>query len=187
MGLTLFSEPSCGGTSKELTESEVNITKVGVKFAIKSAKVDGNPWILFSEERYQGFLAYLEEGTYNDLTTLGLPTDYKVASVKYKKDSLAHPQIKVFNSSSFKGDSANTYWGGDSGSTGEKMKSLDVGLAGVWVITINQTVTAVQNMIMTVDCRCSIGRGQGTGLMRVWALGGLPSWARCGCCPWALR
>lgn len=143
MGLTLFSEPSCGGTSKELKESEVNITKVGVKFAIKSAKVDGNPWILFSEERYQGFLAYLEEGTYNDFTTLGLPADYKVASVKYKKDSLAHPQIKVFNSSSFKGDSANTYWGGDSGSGGEKMKSLDVGLAGVWVITINQTVIAV--------------------------------------------
>ena len=105
--------------------------------------MDGNPWILFSEERYQGFLAYLEEGTYNDFTTLGLPADYKVASVKYKKDSLAHPQIKVFNSSSFKGDSANTYWGGDSGSGGEKMKSLDVGLAGVWVITINQTVITV--------------------------------------------
>ena len=51
----------------------------------------------------QSFLAYLEEGRYDELAALGLPTDYKVASVKYKKESLASPQIKLFNSSSFAG------------------------------------------------------------------------------------
>jgi hypothetical protein len=133
MGLTLFSEPGCAGTSKELNESEVNISKAGIKFAVKSARVDGNPWILFAEERYQGFLAYLEEGTHVDLGSLGLPVEYKVASVKYKKDSLAFPQIRVFNSSTFNGDE---WWINGA----EKMKSLDVGVAGVWVITVNQTV-----------------------------------------------
>ena len=34
------------------------------KLLDKSAQVDGNPWILYSEERYQGFVAYLEEGRY---------------------------------------------------------------------------------------------------------------------------
>ena len=40
---------------------------------------------------------------YEDLAALGLPADYKVTSVKYKKDSLAFPQITLFNSSQFKG------------------------------------------------------------------------------------
>ena len=104
MPLTLFSETGCSGSSKELKDSEVNITKVGVKFSVKSAVVEGNPWILFSEERYQNFLAYLEEGSYEDLSTLGLPADYKIASVKYKKESLANPQIRLFNASNFLGE-----------------------------------------------------------------------------------
>ncbi len=33
-----------------------------VLYHFQSAVVDGNPWILYSEERFQGFLAYLEEG-----------------------------------------------------------------------------------------------------------------------------
>ena len=103
MPLTVYSETGCTGNSKELKESEVNITKVGVKFPVKSAIVDGNPWILYSEERFQNFLAYLEEGKYEDLSTHGLPADYKIASVKYKKESLSTPQIKLFNESRFSG------------------------------------------------------------------------------------
>lgn len=56
----------------------MNIAKVGVKFPVKSAIVSGNPWILFSEERFQSFLAFLEEGRYEDLGDRGLPADYKV-------------------------------------------------------------------------------------------------------------
>ena len=105
MSLTLFAEVGCTGQSKELKESEVgksqyfmdclllcfgkvsiaycyhfqvNITKVGVKFPVRSALVSGNPWILFSEERFQSFLAFLEEGRYEDLGDRGLPADYKV-------------------------------------------------------------------------------------------------------------
>ena len=142
MGLTVFPEPGCGGTGKELKESEVNISKAGIKFGVKSARVEGNPWILFTEERYQGFLAYLEEGTYNDLATLGLPAEYKVGSAKYKKESLAFPQIRLFNSSTFKGDPAAGWWvdGDGNGNGTKKMKSLDVGLAGTWAITVDQTV-----------------------------------------------
>ena len=57
---------------------QVNIAKVGVKFPVRSALVSGNPWILFSEERFQSFLAFLEEGRYEDLADRGLPVDYKV-------------------------------------------------------------------------------------------------------------
>ena len=100
MSLTLFAEVGCTGQSKELKESEVgksqyfmdcfalvksvllyfqvNIAKVGVKFPVRSALVSGNPWILFSEERFQSFLAFLEEGRYEDLADRGLPVDYKV-------------------------------------------------------------------------------------------------------------
>ena len=105
MPITLYSELGCTGSSKDIKDSEVNLAKVGVKFPVKSASVDGNPFILFSEERYQGFLAYLEEGRYEDLGALGLPADYKIASVKYKKESLASPQIRLFNSSTFAGKS----------------------------------------------------------------------------------
>ena len=140
MGLTVFPEPGCGGTGKELKESEVNVSKAGIKFGVKSARVEGNPWILFTEERYQGFLAYLEEGTYNDFATLGLPSEYKVGSAKYKKESLAFPQIRLFNSSTFKGDPAAGWWVDGDGNGTKKMKSLDVGLAGTWAITVDQTV-----------------------------------------------
>jgi hypothetical protein len=43
-------------------EREVNIAKVGLTFPPRSARVEGNPWVLYSEERYQRFLAFLEEG-----------------------------------------------------------------------------------------------------------------------------
>ena len=40
---------------------------------------------------------------YDDLSTLGMPTEYKVSSVKYKKESLANPQITLFNYANFMG------------------------------------------------------------------------------------
>ena len=169
MGLTVFSEPGCEGTGKELKESEVNIVKAGIKFAIKSARVEGNPWILFTEERYQGFLAYLEEGTYNDLSALGLPSEYKVGSAKYKKESLAFPQIRLFNSSCFKGDPAVGWWtDGDGNGNGKKMKSLDVGLAGTWAITVDQTVR-LSYIPFLVYIHCSLAGGlQGRNWVRGW-------------------
>ena len=179
MGLTLFAETGCSGTSKELKDSEVNISKVGVKFAVKSARVDGNPWILFTEERFQGFLAYLEEGTFDDLETLGLPKEYKIASVKYKKDSLANPQIRLFNSSTFKGATANNWWVDGDGNEAKKMKWLNVGSAGVWAITLDQTVECKTelNHITILLSRCCIEKEQAMGLI-AWVLAGPPSWAR---------
>ena len=35
MGLTVFAEAGCSGTSKEIKDSEVNLAKVGVKFGVK--------------------------------------------------------------------------------------------------------------------------------------------------------
>lgn len=136
MGLTVFAEEGCSGTSKEIKDSEVNLAKVGVKFGVKSAIVDGNPWILFTEERYQGFLAYLEEGRYDDLSSLGLPADYKVASAKFKKDSLANPQIRLFNASTFTDESPSSWWSDPD----LKVKWLDASVAGVWAIKIDLTV-----------------------------------------------
>merc|ERR1711962_32344 len=140
MVLTVYSAVDCTGDSKEIKDSEVNLSKVGVKFSIKSVKVDGNPGGFFTEERYTGFLAYLEEGTYNNLEDLGLPKDYKVASVKYKKDSLAFPQIRLFNSSTFKDNSPSTWWCHGDEEGAKKMKYIDVGLAGIWVINVDQSV-----------------------------------------------
>ena len=78
MVLTLYSDVNCDGKSVVIKDREVNLAKVGVSFQVKvkisvyiikdnksifqSAKVEGNPWILFSEERYQEYLCYLEEG-----------------------------------------------------------------------------------------------------------------------------
>ena len=35
MGLTVYAEVGCSGNSKELKDSEVNLSKVGVKFEVK--------------------------------------------------------------------------------------------------------------------------------------------------------
>ena len=69
----------------------------------KSAVVEGNPWILFSTERFQEFLCFLEDGRHEDLMSHGLPDNYRVASAKLKTESLANPHIVLYNSSSFKG------------------------------------------------------------------------------------
>ena len=91
-------------------------------------------------------------------TFLGLPSDYKVASVKYKKESLANPQIKLFNASTFSGiqrgigraskrlkifsDVSESSWVTD-GDT--KFKSLDAGVAGVWAVKVDLTVVFREN------------------------------------------
>lgn len=172
MVLTLFSEVGCTGTSKAIKDSEVNLTKVGVKFAVKSAQVDGNPWILFSEERYQGFLAYIEEGRYDDLASIGLPADFKILSVKHKKESLAYPQINLFNSSLFKDDTQQTWWS----DTDVKIKCVDSGVGGVWAIKIDQTVVYKDG-----TGHGATGKGNGwtsiMGKMRQLSVGSQTLWA----------
>jgi len=137
MVLTVYSETKFGGTSKVIKDSEVNLTKVGVKFNIKSAVVEGNPWILFAEERFQGFLAYLEEGRYEDQSSMGLPGDLKVCSAKYKKESLSNPQITLFNQATFKDESCS--W--EKLQEGTKIRCVSVGGAGVWAVKQDYTVS----------------------------------------------
>ena len=124
MVLTLYSEIDCKGQSAVVRDKEVNLTKAGVSFKVKvcskqisylrntcivmfkftkSAVVEGNPWILFSTERFQEFLCFLEDGRHEDLMSHGLPDNYRVASAKLKTESLANPHIVLYNSSSFKG------------------------------------------------------------------------------------
>ena len=145
MGLTLFSEMACERAAKELEESEANLHKSGVDFPARSAHVDGNPWILFREENFVGFLALLEEGAYKDLSALGLPPDYSVKSVELKKSSLAFPQIRLFNSSLLKsGGAASQWWvDGERGEVARKLQWLDIGLAGLWAIDDQQTVSTL--------------------------------------------
>merc|ERR1711962_1031463 len=134
MVLTVYSEPGCTGTSKVLKDSEINLAKTGIKFAIKSALVDGNPWILYSDERFQGFLAYLEEGRYEDMSTL--PADFKVGSAKYKKESLANPQITLFNIANFEDETVP--W--TKHMEGTKIRCISAVGAGVWAIKQDYTV-----------------------------------------------
>jgi len=159
MVLTLFSEVECAGKSAAIKDREVNLSKVGVSFQVKSAKVEGNPWILFTEERYQGFLCYLEEGSYDDLLSLGIPATYRVASAKLKGDSVGNPQITLYNSSNFKDELSLTPTNGQSnGSNGvnghdenghgdiwwsngdQKLSWVDAGVGGVWAITPDMSV-----------------------------------------------
>jgi len=104
MVLTLFSELNCDGASVAIKDKEVNLAKAGVKFQVKSAIVEGNPWILYSTERFGEFLCFLEDGRHEDLKNHGIPDNYKVASAKLKTESAANPHIILFNSSKFKDD-----------------------------------------------------------------------------------
>ena len=91
-------------------------------FIFQSAQVEGSPWILYSAERFQEFLCFLEDGRFSfsevkrereiififpprhpDLLTHGLPQTYKVASAKVKTEGLASPHITLYNSSCFRG------------------------------------------------------------------------------------
>jgi len=159
MVLTLFSEVGYLGKSVVVKDREVNLSKVGVSFQVKAAKVEGNPWILYTEERYQGFLCYLEEGSYDDLLSLGIPANYRVASAKLKSESVGNPQITVYNSSNFIDESAeiatNGHSNGSNGVNGhaenghgdiwwsngdQKLSWVDAGVAGVWAITPDMSV-----------------------------------------------
>ena len=149
MGLTLFSETACEGTAKELKESKANLVKSGVDFPVRSARVDGNPWILFREENFVGFLVLLEEGVHEDLSVLGLPPDYSVRSVEHKKSSLAFPLIRLFNSSLLKSGGADSQWwvDGQGDEAARKLQWLDIGLAGLWAIDNQQTVSTLVRFI----------------------------------------
>ena len=55
---------------------------------------------------------------------------------------------------------------GDGNGNGKKMKSLDVGLAGTWAITVDQTVRlSYLPFLMYIHCRWSSGMEPGTGLV----------------------
>jgi len=176
MVLTLYEENNLGGKAVDIKDREVNLNKVGVNFKVKSAKVEGNPWILYTEERYQGFLCYLEEGSYADLLSLGIPDNYRVASAKLKSDSVGNPQITLYNSSYFKDEvtvaDTNGLTNGSNGTNGtngtngdchshsdvwwsngdQKLSWIDAGVAGVWAITPD----------MSVMYREGTGHGQGS-------------------------
>ena len=120
--------------------------------SLQSAAVQGSPWILFSAERFQDFLCFLEDGRlvgrlssflshdisrHGDLLTHGLPEDYKVASARENKESLGSPHISLYNSSQFRDEEGENWW-----SNGEQRLSCisgDCG-GGVWAVTHDLSV-----------------------------------------------
>ncbi|XP_023329251.1 uncharacterized protein LOC111701974 [Eurytemora carolleeae] len=131
MGIKVYAEKDFKGQEKDLGESmiDLRLAHIGVKFDIKSAAVSGNPWIVYSQDRYKGFLACLEEGLYPNLNNL----QGSIVSMKCKDIKKTVPHAILFNPSSFKDNSQ--WWSIQS----PEIISIAIGGAGLWAIdTKNQ-------------------------------------------------
>eukprot|EP00096_Caligus_rogercresseyi_P009950 TRINITY_DN3493_c0_g1_i2.p1 TRINITY_DN3493_c0_g1~~TRINITY_DN3493_c0_g1_i2.p1 ORF type:complete len:659 (-),score=140.46 TRINITY_DN3493_c0_g1_i2:136-2112(-) len=120
--LLIYSEPNFEGKEITLQESDHNLKK----FKISSAIVQGNPWILYEKEQFQGLPVFLEEGRYDHIPG----EDIHYLSAKLLSEDLGMPQIFLYSSTHFLGE---VDW--------EKcspldvgMKSVSVGEGGIWGI-----------------------------------------------------
>merc|ERR1712223_907109 len=185
MGLILYSEVGCSGSELKVQDKEVNLAKSGLKFDVKSARVEGNPWVLYSEERYQKFLAFLEEGDYTDFTLLGLPASAKVASAKVKSLSAGFPHITLFNAAHFKDeplqngshpngvnghalDPSVSWSNGD-----QKIGCVAAGIGGVWALTRDGSVMMREGAVLGGSAS---GWTTGLGKMKSLSIGTETVW-----------
>ncbi|XP_071746135.1 uncharacterized protein [Lepeophtheirus salmonis] len=123
--LRIYSEPDFEGNEHVLMESDNNLKKT-FNSKISSAIVRGNPWILYEKEQCQGSPLFLEEGKYSVIPS----GESNFLSAKFLPADLKSPQIFVYSSTDFRGESEWEKCGPED----QAMKSVSVGMGGIWGI-----------------------------------------------------
>ncbi|OCT73361.1 hypothetical protein XELAEV_18036344mg [Xenopus laevis] len=90
--LELYEFPNLKGDSHSLQADSPDLSTVGFLKRAQSLKVIGDPWIVFTETKYQGEFFNYKEGTYNSIPSFA----NKISSVRVVPGGFFTPKITVY-------------------------------------------------------------------------------------------
>ncbi|KAI4885731.1 hypothetical protein NFI96_018208, partial [Prochilodus magdalenae] len=98
--LLLYSEPAFQGVCQVYTRSHEALPE---KLSIKSCRVIGESWVLYSSTNFQGEQYVLSEGDYCNFSSMGCPPNCSIRSVKSVPMIFSVPSISLFGLECFEG------------------------------------------------------------------------------------
>ncbi|XP_016365406.1 serine-rich adhesin for platelets-like isoform X1 [Sinocyclocheilus rhinocerous] len=96
----LYSEPDFQGTCRVCHQNQGCLPE---RLTVKSCRVVGGSWVLYGGEKFTGNMYVLSEGDYPNLTSMGIPTDSGIHSVKAVPMTFSVPSISLFGLECFEG------------------------------------------------------------------------------------
>ncbi|XP_073788057.1 uncharacterized protein crybg2 isoform X2 [Danio rerio] len=96
----LYSEPDFLGSCRVCHHNQDALPE---SLMVRSCRVVGGSWVLYGEEKFSGSMYVLSEGDYPNLSSMGLPADSRVRSVRAVPVSFCVPSVSLFGLECFEG------------------------------------------------------------------------------------
>uniref|UniRef100_A0A671MJ21 Serine-rich adhesin for platelets-like n=1 Tax=Sinocyclocheilus anshuiensis TaxID=1608454 RepID=A0A671MJ21_9TELE len=96
----LYSELDFQGTCRVCHQNQACLPE---SLSVKSCRVVGGSWVLYGGEKFTGNMYVLSEGDYPNLTSMDIPNDSSIRSVKAVPMTFSVPSISLFGLECFEG------------------------------------------------------------------------------------
>lgn len=96
----LYSELDFQGTCRVCHQNQGCLPE---SLSVKSCRVVGGSWVLYGGEKFTGNMYVLSEGDYPNMTSMGIPADSSIRSVKAVPMTFSVPSISLFGLECFEG------------------------------------------------------------------------------------
>ncbi|OCU01525.1 hypothetical protein XELAEV_18007316mg [Xenopus laevis] len=90
--IELFEFPDMKGDSHSLTDDTPDLAQFGFLKRAQSIRVIGEPWVVFTDSKYQGQYAVFKEGIYSSIPGFSK----SISSTRIVKGGLYEPKITVY-------------------------------------------------------------------------------------------
>ncbi|XP_051729242.1 beta/gamma crystallin domain-containing protein 2 [Ctenopharyngodon idella] len=96
----LYSELDFQGSCRVCHQNQSSLPE---SLSVQSCRVVGGSWVLYGGEKFTGNMCVLSEGDYPNLTSMGVPPNSSIRSVKVVPMTFSVPSISLFGLECFEG------------------------------------------------------------------------------------